>query len=229
MTAPNSTGPSATIVAAAPTDLPPGQVRLAGKVYMTNARGGLDPVETVKATDQLMDEVVRKVVGFAGPLSDQIARFKQHTFDDVDRYVELLAQDFGAKVGGKKGNIQLLSYDGLMKVQIAVADNVVFGPELQIAKQLFDECVTEWSADSHAHIRALISRAFNTDKAGLVNRAELLSLTRVEIDDERWNRAVDAIREAQRVIGSKRYMRVYTRPHGDAPWTPIVLDVAGAK
>lgn len=175
-------------------DLPAGQVRLAGKVYMTNARGGLDPVETVKATDQLMDEVVRKVVSFAGPLSDQIARFKQHSFDDVDRYVELLAQNFGAKVGGKKGNIQLLSYDGLMKVQIAVADNVVFGPELQIAKQLFDECVTEWSADSHAHIRALISRAFNTDKEGLVNRAELLSLTRVEIDDERWNRAVDAIR-----------------------------------
>lgn len=209
--------------------LPPGQARFGGKVYMSNAKGGFDPIETVKATDQLMDEVVRKVVGFAGPLSDQIARFKQHTFDDVDRYVELLAQDFGAKVGGKKGNIQLLSYDGLMKVQIAVADNVVFGPELQIAKQLFDECVTEWSADSHAHIRALISRAFNTDKAGLVNRAELLSLTRVEIDDERWNRAVDAIREAQRVIGSKRYMRVYTRPHVDAAWTPIVLDVAGAK
>lgn len=212
-----------------PEPLPAGQVEVAGKIYMINAKGGLDPVETVKATDQLQDEVVRKIVGYALPLEAQIGRFKQHSFDDVDAYIDLLAQQFKTKPRGTKGNLQLTSYDGLLKVNIAVADNIVFGPELQIAKQLFDECVTEWSADSNPHIRALITRAFNTDNQGQVNRAELLSLTRVEIDDERWNRAVQAIREAQRVIGSKRYVRVSTRPTIEAGWTAVTLDVAGAK
>ncbi len=212
-----------------PEPLPAGQVEVAGKIYMINAKGGLDPVETVKASDQLQDEVVRKIVGYALPLEAQIGRFKQHSFDDVDAYIDLLAQQFKTKPRGTKGNLQLTSYDGLLKVNIAVADNIVFGPELQIAKQLFDECVTEWSADSNPHIRALITRAFNTDNQGQVNRAELLSLTRVEIDDERWNRAVQAIREAQRVIGSKRYVRVSTRPTIEAGWTAVTLDVAGAK
>lgn len=212
-----------------PAPLAAGREEVNGKIYMKNARGGLDPVETVKPTDQLQDDVVRRIVGYALPLEAQIGRFKQHSFDDVDGYIALLAQQYGTKPRGTKGNLQLTSYDGLLRVNIAVADNVEFGPELAIAKQLFDECVTEWSADSNPHIRALITRAFNTDKTGMVNRAELLSLTRVEIDDERWNRAVQAIREAQRVIGSKRYVRVSTRLTLDAGWTAVTLDVAGAK
>ena len=213
---------------AAETALPPNAQELNGKTYLPDAKGNLVPIETVKAADLLTDEVVRKIVNIAQPQSDQIARFKQHSFDDVDALVDLLAQNYGLKSGGKKGNITLYSFDGLMKVQVAVADNIVFGAELQVAKQLFDECVLEWSAGSHDHIRALITKAFNTEKEGLVNRAELLSLTRVQIDDERWNKAVDAIRDAQRVIGSKRYVRVYTRPTVDAGWTAINLGVAGS-
>lgn len=208
--------------------LPPNVVEHGGKKYLHDAKGSLVPVESVKTADLMMDEIVRKVVGYAEPLSAQIARFKQHSFDDVDTLVEILTLTYGAKLGGRKGNITLYTFDGLMKVQVAVADNVVFGPELQVAKQLFDECVLEWSLGSHDHIRALIGKAFNTDKEGLVNRAELLSLTRVEIDDPRWNQAVAAIRDAQRVIGSKRYIRVYTRPNVDAAWVATTLDVAGA-
>lgn len=212
-----------------PDYVPPNAVEHGGRMHMADTRGRLVPLESVKAVDLLMDEVVRKVVSYAEPLSEQIARYKQHSFDDVDQFVALLAQEYGAQIGGKKGNTSLTTFDGLMRVQVAVADNIIFGPELQIAKQLFDECVTEWSADSNAHIRALITKAFNTDKEGLVNRAELLSLTRVEIDDERWNRAVQAIRDAQRSIGTKRYIRVFTRPTPDAAWSPIAIDVAAVK
>ncbi|WP_439471309.1 DUF3164 family protein [Brevundimonas sp.] len=213
----------------APADLPAGREEVGGKIYMKNAQGGLDPEEKVKPTDHLQDLLVRTIVARALPLSVQIAEFKQGSFDDVDGYIELLAQQYGTKPRGKKGNLTLTSYDGLQKVNIAVADNVVFGPELQIAKQLFDEVVREEAGSSSDFIRAIVTRAFNTDKDGLVNRAELLSITRVEHDDPRWNRAVQAIRESQRVIGSRRYVRVFTRPSLDAGWTPVTLDVAGAK
>jgi hypothetical protein len=212
-----------------PTPLPAGREEIGGKIYMKNAKGGLDPEETVKPADQLQDGLVRKIVAAALPLEAQIAAFKQDSFDDVDGYIALLAQLYGTKPRGTKGNLQLTSYDGLLRVNIAVADNIEFGPELQIAKQLFDECVMEWAEGGHANIRALITRAFNTDKQGKVNRAELLSLTRVDIVDERWQRAVQAIRDSQRVVGAKRYVRVQTRPSIDAGWTAVTLDVAGAK
>lgn len=211
---------------AASVPLPPNAREVGGKTYLPDSKGNLATIESVEIVDLLMDEVVRRVVGYALPLSAQIARFKEHSFDDVDSFVALLAQEYGSKKGGRKGNIQLLTFDGLMKVQVAVADNIVFGPELQIAKELFDQCVLEWSVGSHDHIRALIGKAFNTDKAGLVNRSELLSLTKVKIDDDRWNRAVDAIRDAQRVVGSKRYIRVFTRPSCDAEFEPVQINVA---
>lgn len=207
---------------------PPNAVEHGGTVFVPNSEGHLVPLASIKPTDLLMDEVVRKILSYGEPLSAQIARFKQHSFDDVDAFVDLLAQHFGAKLGGRKGNTTLMTIDGLIKVQVAVADNIVFGPELQTAKLLFDECVMEWSAGGNVNIQALIQQAFKTDKEGHVNRADLVSLMRVEIDDPRWKRAVDAIRESQRVIGSKRYIRIFTRRDSDAGWEMISLNVAGA-
>lgn len=209
-------------------DLADGQVEVGGKLYMKGAKGELVPVEAVKAQDKLMDETVRKIIGYARPLSEEVARFKQHCFDDVDSFVLLLAQEYGASAGGRKGNITLTTYDGLFKVQVQVADHISFGPELQTAKTLVDECLSEWSADAHADLRAVVNRAFNVDKEGKVNRAELLSLLRLEITDERWQRAMKAIRDSMRIIGSKRYVRFYRRETVDGKWQTVPIDIAAA-
>src|SRR3546814_2012080 len=112
--------------------------------------------------------------------------FKGHTFEDVNGLQALIAQEYGVTVGGRKGNITLTSFDGCEKVQVQVADLIEFGPELQAAKALVDECLSEWSADSRVELRALVSRVFNVDKEGQINRAELFMLLRFEIADERW-------------------------------------------
>src|SRR3546814_5491270 len=115
---------------------------------MADAKANLVPVEAIKPADLLMDETVRKITGFARDLSAQIARFKGHTFEDVNGLQALIAQEYGVTVGGRKGNITLTSFDGCEKVQVQVADLIEFGPELQAAKALVDECLSEWSADS---------------------------------------------------------------------------------
>ncbi len=104
-----------------------------------------------------------------------------------------------------------------MKVQVQVAELIDFGPELQIAKKLVDECLNEWSADSRPEIQALVSDAFDTDKEGKINRAKIFMLLRHSIEDERWMRAMDAIRDAMRVTGSKEYVRFYTREKTGRP------------
>lgn len=199
-----------------------------GKPYRQDAKGALVPDELVRASDKLQDELVRKVLGYARDLSDQIARFKGHTFTDLGEFEALLEQDYGILKGGKKGNRTFHTFDGLMKIQVQVSEFIEFGPELQIAKQLVDHCLNEWAADSRPEIRAIVTRAFNTDKEGQINRAELFMLMRLDIEDERWQEAVRAIRDAMRVVGSKQYLRFYERASIEDGWTAITLDLAKA-
>lgn len=176
-----------------PAPIPNGIVTVGGKDYMPDAKGALVPVELIKPTHKLQDETVRKVMGFALALSEQVARFKAHTMFDLLSLDALLEQEYGyVKRGNRgKGNRTYMSHDGLMRVIIQVADYIDFGPELQIAKGLTDECLNEWAADSRPEIRAIITRAFNTDSQGKVNRSEIFQLLRHSIDDPRWQKAME--------------------------------------
>jgi hypothetical protein len=211
-----------------PAPIPSGRVTVGGTEYMPDAKGALVPLGLIKPQHLLEDEVVRKIMGFAVALSDQVGRFKAHTFDDIGAFEALLAQEYGAAVGGPKGNKTLMTHDALCKVTVQVADNVVFGPELQVAKSLVDECLNEWAEGARAELRAIVTRAFNTDREGQINRAALYMLLRLDIADARWQRAMAAIRDAMRVVGSKTYVRVYRRDRPDAAWEPVAIDLAKA-
>ena len=211
-----------------PVQIPSGRQVVGETEFMADAKGGLVPVALIKPQHLLEDELVRKVMGHAMALSDQVARFKEHTFDDLSGFEALLAQEYGSTFGGAKGNKTLTSHDGLYQIKVQVADNVVFGPELQIAKTLVDECLNEWAAGARDEIRAIVTRAFNTDKEGQINRAEIFMLLRLEITDARWTRAMTAIRDAIRIVGSKTYVRCHRRESVDAAWQAVTIDLAKA-
>ena len=61
-----------------------------------------------------------------------------------------------------------------------------------------------------------------------MNRNELIKLTKLSIEDARWQRGMQAIRDAQRVVGSKQYIRCYKRARFDAPWQAVSIDMAKA-
>lgn len=211
-----------------PARVPTGRTLVDGAEMIHGPDGALLPIGTVKPQHVMEDELVRQEISHAIALNEQVGRFAGHVHDNLGAFEALIAERYGAKVGGAKGNKTLMTYDGLMKMVVQVADNVTFGPELQIAKVLVDECLTDWSASSGDELKAVITRAFNMDREGQVNRAALYSLLRLEIADERWQRAMQAIRDAMRVVGSKRYVRFYRRPDSSAPWEPVTIDLARA-
>lgn len=219
-----------TATAAAPSrpPVPGGAVELGGNTYMRAADGSLTPIELVKAPDRLIDDQVRKIMGFAIPLHEEVSRFRQHTLDDVAALIGLLAQEYDARIGGKKGNLSITSYDGTLKVQLQVATLLTFGPELQAAKALVDEYLTDETAGLKPELRGLIAHAFNTDQEGKVNRAELFKLLRYEITDDRWQRAMRAIKDSIRPIGKKEYVRFYRRETPAHAWTAVTIDMAVA-
>ncbi|SON55782.1 hypothetical protein HDIA_2241 [Hartmannibacter diazotrophicus] len=210
------------------TGLPPGAIEVAGKPYMQDAKGALVPLGTIKAQDLLIDETVRKIIGFARDLNAQIRRFGEHTSADIVTLQETLDLHYGAKAGGAKGNVTLTTFDGRMKVTLKIADQLEFGPELQAAKKLVDECLMEWSADSNDELRSIVTRAFQVDQEGKINRAEIFMLLRAEISDPRWLRAMQAVRDSIRVVGSKSYLNFHVRENADGKWMHLPIDLANA-
>jgi len=205
------------------------RIVIEGEIYMRDAQGRLTPENLVRPQDQLQDELVRKIIGHAEELSDQIARFRGHCFDDIGGFDALLEAEYGGHARRSvKGNRTYLSYDGCLKVQVQISERIDFGPELQVARDLVEACLGEWAADSRAEIRAIVSHAFAVDKEGEISRAGIYSLLRLDIEDDRWRQAMAAIRDAMRVVGSKTYIRCYRREAPDGAWQPITIDLAKA-
>lgn len=209
-----------------PAEIPSGIETINGRDHMRDAKGALVPVDLIKEQHKLEDEVVRNIMGYAIAIHEQVGRFKAHCFADLGHFEALLAQEYDAKRGGAKGNKTFMSYDGLMKVQIQNADTIDFGPELQTAKVLIDECLNEWASGARDEIRAVVTRAFNTDKPGQINKSEIFMLLRLEIEDARWKRAMAALKDAMRVVGSKSYLRHYRRDTTDSAWEYITTDMS---
>lgn len=207
----------------------PAAIEFAGAWYLRDAKGALVPIELVKPVDLLMDELVRTMLADARIISKLLHDFKQRTFERVGALQALIAQDYDATIGGRKGNVTLSTYDGCGQVKIAVADRLELGPQLQVAKALIDECLREWSAESHVAIRALVDRVFAVDKEGQISHTGIFMLLGLTgIDDERWLNAMKALRDSIRVIGSRTYTRYYDRPAPDGAWRGVPLDIANA-
>jgi hypothetical protein len=200
------------------TIIPPG--------YMANACGHLVPVEQVREADLLRDQVARDLAATALDLSRQLAAYKQKALADIADLVSLAGERYGVSMGGKKGNVQIQSYDGRYRIARSVAERVAFTEELEVAKELINGCITRWSEGANPHIRALVDRAFRTDSKGQIKTAAVLELLRLEIDDEEWARAMLAIRDSILSTGTAIYVRVYERVGMSDQYKLIPLDLA---
>lgn len=195
--------------------------------YMKNSRGGFDPISTVKEIDKLRDQMVKEIVKKTLEESEKLAEIKKEFFKTIQAFVELSSEKYGLKFGGKKGNMTFMSYDGEYKVLVAVNENIIFDERLQIAKELIDQCIKDWSNGSCDEIKALVQDAFYVGKSGNINKNRILGLRRLDIQDERWQQAMAAISDSIQVSDSKQYVRIYRRNPNDADKYDLVnLDIS---
>lgn len=197
--------------------------------YWVDARGALLPETLIKLRDRDRDALVGQLIRQAKALHAQLVAFKQTAFDAIEAFEQRSAADYGAKIGGKKGNILLHSFDGRYRIQRAIADKISFDERLQTAKVLIDQCMQDWTKDASPEVRSLIDEAFQVDKTGSVNTQRILRLRRLNILDGRWQQAMCAINDAIHVIESQAYLRLYERKLPHSAYQPIALDMAGIE
>lgn len=194
--------------------------------YKQDAKGVLVPLHLIKEIDLERDQLVNELFVKAEALNSTMTDFKAIAFGDIGAFVELSAEKYGAKVGGNKGNVTLFSFDGKYKIQRAVNEYMQFDERILAAKALIDECLHDWTSNARSEIKVLIDRAFEVDKQGNLSTNRILSLRRVDIQDERWLQAMAAINESVQVVGSKSYVRFYKRVGDTDQYEPITLDFA---
>ncbi|AHE69227.1 sulfate transporter [Enterobacter ludwigii] len=193
--------------------------------YMKDRKGRLVPVAQVSDYDREMDEFVRSRVAGAKLESKRIADFKRQSFGDCYAWLELVAEKFGRKPGGVKGNVTFSTFDGSQQIKIAVQDRLTFGPELQVAKDMIDECLKTWSKGADEKLLTLITDAFDVDKEGKLNTGRIISLRQLNIDDALWQQAMDALNKALVVSVTSTYIN-FKEQDCSGKMVNIPLDIA---
>lgn len=197
--------------------------------YRQDAKGRLVPEDQIKEIDLARDRLVCELVEAAKKLNAELAAFRKHAAAEIAAFIDLSAEKYGAPRGGTKGNLSLSSFDGRLRVQRAIADQLVFDERLQAAKSLVDGCLKEWAADARPELVTLITDAFQVDRAGKIDTARILSLRNLKIDDARWQSAMEAIGDSLQVASTRSYIRFHERGPGDNDqYRQINLDLSNA-
>ena len=193
--------------------------------YMEDAQGRQVPSDLVKEIDKLRDQTVKEVMKKTIEMRDTLIAFKKGVWSDIQTFLDISASQHNVSFGGKKGNITITSYDGKHKLMVAVNDTLQFNEKLQVAKALIDNCIKRWSDGSRPELKTLVDDAFYVDKTGKINKDRVLGLRRLEIKDDEWNEAMQAITDSIQVVSSKSYIRFYER-NDDGSYSQIPLNVA---
>lgn len=196
--------------------------------FWRKANGDLVPVSRIKDLDKERHRVVTQLCEQAKAMQATLAAFKQATGESFDAFIQRSEAEYGVKPRGAKGkgNISLRSFDERYKVMRQIQDTLVFDERLQHAKALVDECIHEWGKGSRPEMKALVAHAFQVDKEGQINVGRVLSLLQYKIEDAKWRRAMDAIRDSTQVAHSKPHTRFYELDEQTGAYRAIVLDVA---
>ncbi|PIA66160.1 sulfate transporter [Ectopseudomonas toyotomiensis] len=198
--------------------------------WLRNAAGGLQHESEIREQDKMRDMVVMGIVKDAVRLHEELKALKKRALEEIDDLVTIAGEKFDMKLGGPKGNVSLISFDGRYKVKRVYSNVQTFTEEMEVAKVKVFECISRWgktvSEDAHRHLFTLATNAFRLTRQGEISLSRVQEMTRVDIDDEDWKKAMEAVKDSIIVNGKAVYIQVQERV-GEKAYRTILLDIAG--
>ncbi len=193
--------------------------------YWLDTKARLIPSSQVEDIDKLRDQLVGNVVEEGIKLNQALQDFKIRAFADIATFVELSAERYGVRIGGKKGNVIAYCYSGEYKIQRAISEHIVCDEGILSAQALIQECLLEWGEGAKPIMIDIVNRAFRVDKEGNLSMNRILELLRIDDDDPRWKQAQNAIKKSLLVTDSTAYIRLYKR-NDKGKYDPISLNIS---
>lgn len=193
--------------------------------YRQDAKGNLIPVKNIKPIDLARDDFIRETFAKVRPVHEMMSELKRETMLNTQAFIDLSVEQYGAK-RSVKGNCTLTSFDGKLQIQIAMQDKLRFDERIHAAKSLIDECLNEWTQGSRDELKIIVQQAFDVDKEGKINTAKVLALRRLDIEHEKWQRAMKAIGDSLHTQATREYIRFYERDDETGEYILMNLDFA---
>jgi hypothetical protein len=195
-------------------------------IYWTNKKGEKVHPDMVRADDKIKHELVIGIMKKVHERRDTLASFKHEIVEDIDTYMELLRSEYNLDVmkDSKLGNITLQSFDGLVKVQVAVSQHIDFDEKLGLAKEKIDQFLKAETKDASPVLKTLVMKVFEVDKKGNINAKQVLALKSYDISEPLWLEAMSIIDDAVEIVGSKSYIRFYERNSVEDKWKNLSLN-----
>ncbi|NCC94455.1 MAG: DUF3164 family protein, partial [Opitutae bacterium] len=155
----------------------------------------------------------------------------------LDKIRKLAAKQAGVQLGGAKGYFQLRSFDGKIIVRFENVAVQEFDERLELAQGLvfeaIDECAKIGATGNDRvqkaaveDLRKIASDAFRPrGREGKIDRQRVRDLLKINVAHDKWRKAQDIIRDCDRTIGHRAYVRVAVQADPKAKPEPIILDI----
>lgn len=186
------------------------------------------PAKFVPTYDKKKDALARRIFTLWAAENERLAALKEKTNALIDQMQTLAAESAGTKpLGGAKGNIQFRSFDGTITVARDMQSCTEYDERLKLAQALIHEAISEMTANvPDADLVTIATNAFTPRRNGNLDMQRIRDLTRLKVNNPKWKQACDIIKECERSIGSRQYIRVSVRTSPDAKPQSIFLDIA---
>ena len=196
-----------------------------GVVFREDSRGALVPETSIKPQDILKDDLVEESAAKIIALEGEMRKVKNEVLEAIRTYIDLIGEKYGVKLGGQKGNIQLVSLDGKTKILISISERISLNENVIAAKELIDQYLEDAIKGSSADIKQLVTSAFRV-KQGSLDARSILRLRQLNIEDERWRKAMNIIADSIVIQSSESYLRLYRKnTAGAMEYVPLDFSV----
>lgn len=195
--------------------------------FMLDENGSFIRVGTIKEHDLEKDKLVRTMSRDAVVIHDEMRALKQKFALMMEKHIEHMGELYNVKIGGKKGNVSLTSFDKRLKIERTKQDRMTTNEHMLIATQLVDECLEGWSKGSNKNLQAFVRKYFRTDAKGNYSIADLQRVRKLELErpDPLWDKAMKALDNAIEHDFTATYFRAFYRDDAGA-YHAIPLDFA---
>lgn len=197
--------------------------------YMQDPTGNLIRRENVSADKLEADEIVRKYIPRAVDIHRQLVTLKTELTNDIPAFIAKLARDHGVKKMGRiKGNIEMNSFDGTLKLKRSMQDKIQVNANIEAARQLFMQYHSAVTVGADEATKKLIGRAFGSGKENSISVSRLIDIKNIDIDHPLWRQAVEALESALEVHDTASYYLFYYRGE-NGEYRPITLQFSAVE
>lgn len=199
--------------------------------------GEVVPAAWVPAYDKTRDRIAKRIHRIWVAEQKRLEALREQTDALIDELRAAAAKAHGVTLGGQKGYLQFRSFDGKIIIRFENVAQVEFDERLALAQQLIGEAIEDMAKETSrstnlSDLRKIAEAAFKPrGKAGKLDRQRVRDIAALNVAHPKWRKAAELIREAEKVIGRKPYVRVLEVPEvedGEAASQPrpIILDIS---